>query len=99
MWLGKRRMVLLIQPDVLEAGVVVDAVVVHRKTFHIWLPAGAAAVVLDDGPRRVLDQQVLDIPDDLLALGLVDFLGLLEDQSVDLRVAIFGVVPRRLAGV
>src|SRR5436309_7114027 len=97
--LGKQLMFLLIQPDVLEAGVVVDAVLMHGKTLHIRLPAGAAAVVFDDGPRRVLDQQALDVPYDFLALVAVGFPRLLEDQFVDLRVAIFGVIARRLAGV
>src|SRR3954466_5821433 len=97
LWLRKAVISSLVQPDVLEAGVVVDAVVVHGEILHIGLPAGAAAVVLDDRARGVLDQQVLDIPDDLLALCLVGFAGLREDQLVAFRVAIFGVVARRLA--
>src|SRR5258708_14823207 len=86
LWRRKNLMSLLIEPDVLEAGVVVDAVLMHRKTLHVRLPAGAAAVVFDNGARRVLHQQAFDVPYDLLALVPVGLARLLEDQFVDLGI-------------
>src|SRR3954467_13419509 len=94
---GNNTHLSLIQPDVLEAGVVVDAVVVHRKTLDVRLPAGSAPVVLDDRARRVIDQQLLSIPHRSSALVAVGLPGLREAQPVDFRIAIFAEIPGRLA--
>ena len=55
--------------------------------------------VVDDGTRHVLGQDLLDLPDDLLALGDVALLRLLGQQLVDLWVAVLGVVAIRIAGI
>src|SRR5689334_11052912 len=81
------RLVLLVHPYVLVPGVVVDAVVVRNEAVNVGLPAGAGDVVIDDRARCVIDQKLLDLPDDPPALLLVGLLRLLVEQPVDLRIA------------
>src|SRR5437660_3215886 len=45
-----------IQPHVLKAPAVVDAVDHHRQPLHLGLPAGGTDVVKDDRPGRVFLQ-------------------------------------------
>ena len=51
------------------------------------------------GRTTSLGELALDLPHQLLALAEVDLLRLGEDQLVDLRVAVLGIVALGLAGV
>src|ERR1700760_3121227 len=53
-----------VQPHVLEAQIVVLAVVVRREALHIRLPAIDRRAVQDHRPRGVVDQDAFDVPDD-----------------------------------
>ena len=72
--MASRRMAtrLLVHPHVFVAVAVVRAVAHDRDVLHVGLPAGAGAVVVERRPRHVLDQPPLDLPDQLLALLLID---------------------------
>ena len=81
-----------VQPEILEARVVVDRVVVNHEALHVRVPAGGHVLVGDDRPGEVLGQLPLDLPDDLLALVEVDLLRLLVDECIDVLVAVLGQV-------
>ena len=49
-----------------------DFGVLSGDILHVGLPTIAGSAVQDDRPRGVLDQETLDVPDDLLALLLVE---------------------------
>jgi len=51
------------------------------------------------GVDELLDQHLLDLPDDLLSLGDVGFLRLCLEELLDLRVAVLRVVAVRIAGI
>src|SRR5262245_743139 len=63
---------LLIQPHILEAQVVVLAVVMRPEPLDIGLPAIRRRLPDDAGTRGVLGEQTLDLPDDVPALLLVE---------------------------
>src|SRR3954447_20318588 len=65
------RRVLLIEPRVLEAPAVINAVDHDRYALDIGLHTGGAARVKHNGPRPVLLQPPVDLPDQLSALFLV----------------------------
>ena len=65
---------LLVEPDALETPVVVDRVFMEHMPLDARMPAGRRAVVHDDRAGHVLRQGLLDLPDNLLALGEVGFL-------------------------
>src|SRR5215813_15177147 len=75
---------LSVEPEVLEARAVVDAVDHVGEALHLRLPAGRNAAVEDDRPRVVLDQLLLDLPDQPLARARIGLSGLLLDQPIDL---------------
>src|SRR6266568_8990852 len=81
-----------IQPYILEAPAVVDAVDHHRQPFHLGLPAGRRAIVEDDRPGGVLLQFPVDLPYQLLALVLIRHRRLLVELLVELGVAVAAVV-------
>src|SRR5215472_7478736 len=83
---------LLVEPDVLHAPTVGDAVDHDRQPFHIGLPAAATSIVKNDWPGTVLCQLPFDLPNDLLSLFLIGLSRLLIDQLVDLRTAMTIVV-------
>src|SRR5438552_436970 len=62
-----------VEPNVLEAPAVVDAVDHRRQPLHLRLPAGRSDAVRDDRPRAVLLQLTVDLPYQLLAFFLIDF--------------------------
>src|SRR3954471_5051723 len=76
----------------LRAPAIVDAVNHCRQPFDAWLPAGTRAAMEQDRPDSVLDQFPLDGPDDLFALDLVRFHGLLLDQLIEVLAAIAGII-------
>src|SRR6516165_5207099 len=88
-----------VEPEVFEARPVIDAVDHVGEALYLRLPAGRNAAVEDDRPRVVVDQLSLDLPDQPLAHARIGLLGLLLDQSIDLTVAIAGVVALRPAHV
>src|SRR6516164_5201974 len=90
---------LLVEPDVLEAPAVEDAVDHHPQTLDSRLPAGGEPQVIDDRPRLVLLQSSVDLPHQPLALLLVALHRLLLEHFLQLGIAIPGVVPLRAAGV
>ena len=83
---------LLVEPDVLHAPAIGDAVDHDRQPFHIGLPAAAASIVKDDRPGAVLCQLPLDLPNNLPALFLIGLNRLLIDQLVDPRTAVTVIV-------
>src|SRR5262245_57780508 len=74
-WIGGRvlcgRVHLRVEPDILHAPAVEDAVDHDRQALDIGPLAGAAAAVENDRPHIVVGQLALDRPQDLLALGRV----------------------------
>ena len=90
---------LFVQPDVIEAPIAIDAVLVMNVALEMGVPAGPRAVVIDDRASHILRQLALDLPDDGLALVDVGLLRLLVEQLVDLRRAVLRVVGFRVAGI
>ena len=70
---------LSVEPEVFEARAVVDAVDHVGEALHLRLPAGRNAAVEDDRPRVVLDQLLLDLPDQPFARARIGLSGLLLD--------------------
>src|SRR5262249_26097857 len=90
---------LLDEPDVLEAPIVEDAVVVQDEAFDLRLPAGGSAIVGNDGARKLFGELAFDVPNELLALFLVELTRLRVDHRVHVLVAVLRVVALRLAGI
>src|SRR5207244_3320730 len=72
---------LLVQPHVLITIAVVGAVHHDGNALDIGLPAGAHAAVEDDRAGRVFLKFLVDLPDQLLALGDVGLHRLLVDRK------------------
>src|ERR1700736_6280129 len=89
---------LLVQPDVLEARAVVDAIDHLGHPLHPWLVADRRARVEEDRPDVVLDQLSFDIPyqTPFLRVGLYR---LPVDQRIDFLVAVSAIVARGAAGI
>src|SRR5215831_18811209 len=83
---------LLVEPDVLHAPTVGDAVDHDRQPFHIGLPAAATSIVKNDWPGPVLCQLPFDLPNNLPALFLIALCRLLFDQLADLRTAVTVII-------
>src|SRR5438552_7660883 len=90
---------LFVEPDVLHAPAVEDAVDHDRQPLHMRLPAGRAAVVKDDRPGAVFRQLPLDLPYQLLALLGVGLDRLPIDQLVQLGTAVTVIVQLPTAPV
>src|SRR6202047_740973 len=86
---------LFVEPNVLHAPAVEDAVDQHRQPLHPRLPARRAAAVIDDRPGAVLRQLPFDLPYELLPILPIGFHRLLVDQLVHVRVAISIIVHFR----
>src|ERR1700719_1938729 len=87
----------VVEPEILVARAVIDAVDHDRKPLQLRLPADRAARIDEDWPGVVLDQFLLDLPHQLFALRRIGFQRLLIDQFVDRGIAIAGIVARRAA--
>src|SRR4029077_18949197 len=87
-----------VEPDVLHAPAVEDAVVHQGQPLDFGLPTGALAHEEDDRAYGVIDQPALDLPDELLALGRVALRRLPVDQRIDFGIA-SGIIARRPARV
>src|SRR5882724_4883330 len=97
--LRSKTLWLLVHPDVFVTIAVIGAVGHDGNVLDVRLPAGSGAGVEDDGAGHVFLQFLVDVPDQLLALGDVGLLRLLVEQLFDLLVAIVGVVTLGTAGV
>src|SRR4051794_23407789 len=73
------RTPLLVEPNVLEAPAFINAVDHDRHAFDIGLHAGGAARMKHDGPRPVLLQPPVDLPNQFPALFLVGHYRLLDE--------------------
>src|SRR5262249_20739150 len=54
---------LSLQPDLMEAPVVIDAVLLMHVALQGGVPTGRRGVVVDDRTRHVLGELALDLPD------------------------------------
>src|SRR6516225_7944258 len=95
-WPRGRR--LFVEPDVIEAPVVVNRVLVLDMALEVRVPACRSMAMEDDRSCDVLHEDALDSPDEGLALFHVGFLRLLVEQLVDLPIAVLREVRLRLAG-
>src|SRR6516165_2357707 len=90
---------LFIEPDVLEARAVVDAVDHADQILDVGSPAGDAGHIQDVRARILFDQLPLDLPNQLPPLVGVGFPRLPLDQLVNRLVAISGVIAHRAKAV
>src|SRR6266851_6750867 len=90
---------LFVEPYVFQPYPVVDRVHHHRVALDVGMPAGARAAVIEDRTGDVLGQLLLDLPDQLLALLLVELHRLPVDHLVELGTAVAVVVGLGIAGV
>src|SRR6516225_1400300 len=90
---------LFVEPDVLPAVAVEDAVDHQCQPLYRRLPAGSAAAVENDRAGAVLRQLTLDQPHQLLALLLVRLDRLLLDQLVNRGVAVIVPIEFRAASI
>src|SRR5207253_1599477 len=60
-----------VQPNILHAPAVEQAVDHDRQSLELRLPAGRKAIVEKDRPRTILLQLPVDVPDKMLALSLI----------------------------
>src|SRR3954464_14355960 len=97
-WRPAVRQESLVEPDVLEAETVVDAVDLRHVALDVGLHADRRAVPHDDRPRSVLEQLAIDLPNQLAPLVDVGLGRLRLEQLLDLGIAVAGVVAFRLAG-
>src|SRR6516162_11566577 len=88
-----------VEPEVLEARAVVDAVDHVYDALHLRLPAGSDAPVENDRSGIVFDQLPFNLPHQAPALARVGLTRLSLDQPVDLLVTVAGVVSLRPAHV
>src|SRR5262249_18109783 len=94
-----QRKVLVVEPQILEAVAVVDAVDHDRHALQPGLPAGRHARIEKGRPGVVLGQFILDLPDDPFALFDINLHRLAVDHLVDLGVAIAGIVSLGAADI
>src|SRR6266700_2064949 len=80
--------VLSVEPAILHAPAVEEAVHQERRPLYVRVPAGRATVVKDDWSGAFLRQLPFDRPHQLLALSLVGLGRLPLSQLVDLRAAV-----------
>src|SRR5215472_13403918 len=58
------RCLLAIEPDIIKAPVVVDAVLMQHEILDVGLPTKARYVLQDDGPGDVFGELLLDLPNE-----------------------------------
>src|SRR6266567_4239159 len=90
---------LLVQPQILEAPAIVDAVRHNGQALELRLPAIRHARIEQDRSGVVLHQLPFDLPHQPFAFLYVGFGRLLIHQRIDLGAAIAGVVAQRPADV
>src|SRR5947207_5112512 len=82
----------LLEPDILEARAVVDAVDHLRQALDTRLSANCSARVEDDRPDAIIHELLLDLPYQLAALFQISFHRLAVDHPVELRIAVTAVI-------
>src|SRR5262245_65661527 len=87
---------LFVEPNVVEAPVVVNRILVLHMTLEVGVPSRRSMIMKDDGPCHILDKDAFDPPDEGLALFGVGLLRLLIKQSLDLRIAVLRSEERRV---
>src|ERR1700736_4598271 len=95
----RKRLWLSVEPDVLEAPAVIDAIDHRRQPLHLRLPAGRGDAVKDDRPSAILLQLTVDLPHEFLAFFLIGFGRLSVELFVELRIAVSAVIAVRAARV
>src|SRR5260370_29235275 len=90
---------LFVQPEVFEAPAIVLAVDHDRQPFHLRLPAGRCAEVVNDRTRAVLLQFLVDLPDEFAALLRIGLHRLQRELLFELVVAVTGVVALRATAI
>ena len=88
-----------VEPHIFHAPAIVLAVDHDGQPLQLGLPAGRGAEMIDDRPRPVLLQFLVDFPDQLAALLLVSFRRLLDELLFELGVAVAGVIALRATGI
>src|SRR6266480_8118913 len=82
----------LLEPDILKARAVVDAVDHLRQALDTRQSANCSARVEDDRPDAVFHELLLDLPHQLATLFQIGFRRLAVDHSVELRIAVTAVI-------
>ena len=90
---------LFVEPHILHAPAVEQAVDHDRQSLQLRLPAGRKAVVVKDRPSTIVLQFFVYLPNEMPTLLLIGLHGLLIEQLVDLGIAVAGVIAVRTAGV
>src|SRR5215472_4764084 len=97
-WVVHRK-ALVVEPQILEAVAVVDAVDHYRHALQPRLPAVRHAGIEDGRPGIVFSQSLFDGPHHPLTLLEIALHRLAVDHLVDFRVAIPGVISLRTANI
>src|SRR6516162_6671487 len=82
----------VVEPEVFEARVIVDAVDHCNKPLELWLPAIRSSRIKQDRPCVVFGQFAFDLPYQPLSLLHIAHVGLLIDHFVDVGLAVAGIV-------
>src|SRR5262245_2394066 len=90
---------LFVQPDILVAVTVENAVDHERDTLDVGVPAGPSAGIEDDRPCDIFRQLAFNLPDLVAATLLVALHRLQLDHLVDLGIAVIIPVQARSAPV
>src|SRR5690348_4465887 len=91
--------ILPVEPDILEAPAVVDAVDLDDQALDLRPPASGGLAVENDRPRDLFLQLAVDVVDHLQPFFEIRFLRLGLEKLGHRRVAVIVVVARRAAGV
>src|SRR6516225_11635295 len=81
-----------LEPHIFNAPTVVLAVDHDGQPFELRLHASCRAGMIDDRPRAVLLQFLIDLPDEVLAPLLIGYRRLLDEQILEFRIAVAGIV-------
>jgi len=87
---AKRR--LFIEPNILHAPAIEQAVNHDRQSFQLGSPAGREAVVVKNRSSTILLQFLVDFPNEISALLWIWLRRLLIEKLVDLGITIAGVI-------
>src|SRR5262244_1691878 len=86
---------LAVEPDVFHAPAIVLAVDHDGQTLDLRLHTSCQARVVDDRPRPVFLQSLVNLPNQAPALFPIGDRRLLDEQFFQLRIAIAGIIALR----
>src|SRR3954471_4281734 len=86
-----------IHPHALVTDAVVGRVGHDGHVLHVGRPAGALVGVIEDRPRHVRLQLLVELPGELLAFGGIYLLRLRVELRLQVLVAVIGIVALRAA--